>query len=195
MERIKKLKEKVDNINNDDYNHKMIYDYDDELYTLEVALENARLYLRQQDEYKNQMYQNISHDFKTPITVMKSYIEASEDGIESNEKTLKVLKEPSGCIHYKECTDRGIFMTAEERMAYFQGTKRRTDAYQTSVKTKNRDLIFLKIKFFIAVTIFVLFLSLDYTGYKIRGIGAQEIISEVTKDLEWNLPKAEGLAL
>ena len=86
-------------------------------------------------------------------------------------------------------------MTAEERMAYFQGTKRRTDAYQTSAKTKNRDLIFLKIKFFIAVIIFVLFLSLDYTGYKIRGIGAQEIISEVTKDLEWNLPKAEGLAL
>lgn len=93
VNRIKKLKDKVDNINNDDYNHKMVYNYDDELYTLEVALENMRIYLKTQDEYKNQMYQNISHDFKTPITVMKSYIEATEDGIESNEKTLKVLKE------------------------------------------------------------------------------------------------------
>lgn len=93
VNRIKKLKDKVDNINNNEYNHNMIYNYDDELYTLEVAIEDMRRYLRQQDEYKNQMYQNISHDFKTPITVMKSYIEAYEDGIETNEKTLQVLKE------------------------------------------------------------------------------------------------------
>ncbi|UKI26647.1 MAG: hypothetical protein L6V91_07780 [Bacilli bacterium] len=64
----------------------MIYDYDDELYTLEVAIENMRIYLKEQEAYKNQMYQNISHDFKTPITVMKSYIEAMEDGIETKEK-------------------------------------------------------------------------------------------------------------
>jgi len=101
VNRIKKLKDKVDNINNDDYNHKMIYNYDDELYTLEVALENMRVYLKEQDEYKNQMYQNISHDFKTPITVMKSYIEATEDGVESNEKTLKVLKEQLNKLEIK----------------------------------------------------------------------------------------------
>ena len=101
VNRIKKLKDKVDNINNDNYNHNMIYNYDDELYTLEEALENMRLYLKRQDEYKNQMYQNISHDFKTPITVMKSYIEASEDGIESNEKTIEVLKEQLNKLEIK----------------------------------------------------------------------------------------------
>ena len=101
VSRIKKLREKVDNINNDDYNHRMIYNYEDELYTLELALENMRIYLKDQDEYKNQMYQNISHDFKTPITVMKSYIEAYEDGIESNEKTLKVLKEQLNKLEIK----------------------------------------------------------------------------------------------
>lgn len=93
VNRIKKLKDKIDNINNDDYNHEPIYDYDDELYTLEVAIENMRIYLKEQEEYKNQMYQNISHDFKTPITVMKSYIEASEDGVETKEKTLEICKE------------------------------------------------------------------------------------------------------
>ena len=93
VNRIKKLKDKIDNINNDEYNHEMIYDYDDELYTLEVAIENMRVYLKEQEEYKNQMYQNISHDFKTPITVIKSYIEASEDGIETKDKTLEITKE------------------------------------------------------------------------------------------------------
>ena len=90
----------VNRIKND-YNHNMIYDYDDELYTLEVAIENMRVYLKEQEEYKNQMYQNISHDFKTPITVMKSYIEASEDGIESKEKTLEVCKEQLNKLEVK----------------------------------------------------------------------------------------------
>ena len=101
VNRIKKLKDKIDNINDDDYNHKMIYDYDDELYTLEVAIENMRVYLKEQEEYKNQMYQNISHDFKTPITVMKSYIEASEDGIETKDKTLEVCKEQLNKLEVK----------------------------------------------------------------------------------------------
>ena len=101
VNRIKKLKDKVDNINNDDYNHKMIYNYDDELYTLEVAIENMRVYLKQQEEYKNQMYQNISHDFKTPITVMKSYIEASEDGIQTKDEAIKVCKEQLNKLEIK----------------------------------------------------------------------------------------------
>lgn len=75
-------------------------------------------------------------------------------------------------------------MTAEERLAYFQGEKRRKPVYQTGEKEKNVDVILFKVKFFIAVILFIIFLSLDYTGYKIKGIGSQEIIQEVTKDLE-----------
>ena len=37
-------------------------------------------------------------------------------------------------------------MTAEERMAYFQGTKRRNDAYPVKTTGKNQELIFLKMK-------------------------------------------------
>ena len=90
VNRIKKLKEKIDNLNNDNYNHKIKYDYDDELSTLEVAMEKMRIYLKEEEEYKNQMYQNISHDFKTPITVMKSYIEAFEDGVITDKEARKL---------------------------------------------------------------------------------------------------------
>lgn len=82
-------------------------------------------------------------------------------------------------------------MTAEERMAYFQGERRRNPVYQSGKNEKNPEMIFLKIKFFIAVILFIIFLSLDYTGYKIQGIGSEEIIREVTKDFE--LPKELNL--
>ena len=75
-------------------------------------------------------------------------------------------------------------MTAEERMAYFQGEKRRRAVYQESKNERNNDMIFLKIKFFVAVILFIAFLSLDYTGYKIRGIGSSEIIHEVITDFD-----------
>ena len=78
-------------------------------------------------------------------------------------------------------------MTAEERLAYFQGEKRRSNIYQENRSKRNSEKIFLKIRFFIAVILFVVFLSLDYTGYKIQGIGSEEIIQEVIRDFE--LPK------
>jgi len=93
LNRIKRLKEKIDNINNDNYNHKPDSRYMDELYILDRAVADMHDYLKEQEDYKNQMYQNISHDFKTPITVMESYIEAYNDGIQTSDETFKVIKE------------------------------------------------------------------------------------------------------
>jgi len=101
VNRIKKLKGKIDNIEKDDYNHEINEVYDDELHTLDIAVENMRKYLKENELYKNQMYQNISHDFKTPITVMKSYIEASEDGVETKEKSLEIIKEQLNKLEIK----------------------------------------------------------------------------------------------
>lgn len=75
-------------------------------------------------------------------------------------------------------------MTAEERMAYFQGAKKRPSQSNVEIKEKNWNLIFLKIKFFIAVIIFIIFLSMDYTGYEFYGIGSEKIIKEVTSDFD-----------
>ena len=87
------LKEKVDNLDNDNYKDKNNFKTDDELKVLSNAIDNMKITLQKGEEYKNQMYQNISHDFKTPLTVIKSYVEAIEDGIENKEKGLEIIKQ------------------------------------------------------------------------------------------------------
>lgn len=101
VRKIEKLKNKIDNIDNSDYNHKIDFKIDDEIRTLALALEDMRISLINQEEYRNQMYQNISHDFKTPLTVIKSYIEASEDGIEEPTTALKTIKEEAIILENK----------------------------------------------------------------------------------------------
>lgn len=101
VKKIEKLKLKALNIDNDNFNHEEKFLINDELHSLNETIENMRIYIKKQEEYRSQMYQNISHDFKTPITVMKSYIEASEDGIETTSKTLLVLKEQLSKLEIK----------------------------------------------------------------------------------------------
>ncbi len=93
VEQIRKLKDKINNLDNVNYESNIHYVYDDELYSLNQSIDNMKEYLIKEEQYKNQIYQNISHDLKTPITVIKSYIEAEEDGIETKENTLKVISE------------------------------------------------------------------------------------------------------
>ncbi len=77
-------------------------------------------------------------------------------------------------------------MTAEERMAYFQGEKRRSNVYKKPAeKEKNHEKIFGGIRFFIAVVLFIVFLSMDYTGCQIKGVNSERIITEVTEDFSF----------
>lgn len=92
VRKIEKLKNKIDNIDNPDYNHKVDFQIDDEIRSLAFAIEDMRISLISQETYRNQMYQNISHDFKTPLTVIKSYIEAVEDGIEDKDTAFDTIK-------------------------------------------------------------------------------------------------------
>lgn len=101
VKRIEKLKAKIDNIDNPDYNHDIDSVFDDEIKSLSLAIEDMRLSLLNQEEYRNQMYQNISHDFKTPLTVIKSYIEAVEDDVEDEKNALKIIKEQTSKLENK----------------------------------------------------------------------------------------------
>lgn len=101
VRKIEKLKSKIDNIDNPDYNHKIDFTSDDEIRSLALAIEDMRISLINQEEYRNQMYQNISHDFKTPLTVIKSYIEAAYDGVESESTALATIKEQTERLEQK----------------------------------------------------------------------------------------------
>lgn len=91
--KIEKLKDKIDNIDNLDYDHSVNFEADDEMRSLALAIEDMRISLINQEKYRNKMYQNISHDFKTPLTVIKSYVEAVEDEVEDEKTALQVIKQ------------------------------------------------------------------------------------------------------
>ena len=101
VRKIEKLKNKIDNIDNPDYNHKVDFLIDDEIRSLALAVEDMRISLINQETYRNQMYQNISHDFKTPLTVIKSYIEAVEDGVEDKDTAFTTIKEQTEKLEQK----------------------------------------------------------------------------------------------
>ena len=100
VKKIEKLKTKIDNIDNPNYQMASLKG-DDELKTLDLAIDDLKISLLRQEELRTQLYQNISHDFKTPLTVIKSYIEAVEDGVEDQDKALKVILEQTNKLELK----------------------------------------------------------------------------------------------
>ena len=80
-------------------------------------------------------------------------------------------------------------MTSEERMKYFQG-QRRTGLVQPTkdVRISSRKTAFQS-KLSIVILLMILFLSLDYTGYRIKGIGSNEVVRAVTSNSSWNFGK------
>ena len=94
VNRLEKIKLKIDNINKENFDVvKNKYELDDEIMLLDNTIDEMKKIILFQDKYKSEMYQNISHDFKTPITVIKSYIEAYNDGIENYDNVIKVSDE------------------------------------------------------------------------------------------------------
>lgn len=63
----------------------------DEVGELSRAVEAMRIELKQNEQTKKEMLQNISHDFKTPIAVIKSYAEAQQDGMADEDSSRIII--------------------------------------------------------------------------------------------------------
>ncbi len=101
VRKIEKLKTRIDNFDDDELSSSIDFGVDDEIKSLSLAIEDMRTSLKNQEEYRNQMYQNISHDFKTPLTVIKSYIEAVEDDIEDSDIAFDIIKKQTISLEQK----------------------------------------------------------------------------------------------
>ena len=94
VNRIQRLKIKIDNMNDENFSiSESKFEINDELKLLDDTIDKMKEIILSEDKYKREMYQNISHDFKTPIMVIKSYIEAYNDGTYDDKTVIKVSKE------------------------------------------------------------------------------------------------------
>ncbi len=125
---IETLKLKVDRIDDNNYDHSLKIKDDNEIRSLENAIEDMRMSLKNQEELRNQMYQNISHDFKTPLAVIKSYVEAVEDGVESKETAYKVILEQT-----KKLDSKVKSLLYLNKLDYLKGNEK----IITKIKIKN----------------------------------------------------------
>lgn len=91
VNKITKIQEKVNNLNNNNYTHSYNFTINDELNSLINSVEYMRCEINTKEEYKNDMYQSLSHELKTPITVISSYVEAANDKIITYEDAIKTI--------------------------------------------------------------------------------------------------------
>lgn len=91
--KITKIKEKVDNLDNNKYNHSYTFKINDEVNSLIKSVEDMRIEINTKEEYKTNMYQSLSHELKTPIAVISSYVEAASDKVIPYEDAINIIDE------------------------------------------------------------------------------------------------------
>lgn len=78
--RIRYIQKEVNTFNKSGYENTIQLEGEDELSELARSIEDLRLEIKENEKTKQEMFQNVSHDLKTPISVIQSYAEAMMDG-------------------------------------------------------------------------------------------------------------------
>lgn len=94
MKPIRKINAVTEEYSTGNFETKMDIHSNDEIGQLASTLEYMASELSKLDEYRKDFISNISHDFRSPLTSIKGYIEAIQDGTvppESHEKYLNIV--------------------------------------------------------------------------------------------------------
>lgn len=91
MRPIKKINTVAEQYSKGNFDAKMEITSQDEIGQLASTLEYMASELAKLDEYRKDFISNISHDFRSPLTSIKGYIEAIQDGTIPPEKQEKYL--------------------------------------------------------------------------------------------------------
>lgn len=107
--RVKNLSDEVSTLGSLGYEKEINVVGGDEISELAMRVEEMRLEILSNERTKQEMFQNLSHDFKTPIAVIRSYAEALEDGIVTTkaattiiEQTKKLQKKVERLLEYNK---------------------------------------------------------------------------------------------
>lgn len=98
--RLKNIQNHIINLPKNKYEEIYVDKYDDEIGELSRSIEEMRKEIDYNEKTKQEMLQNLSHDFKTPIAVIKSYAEAIEDGMAGSDG-VKVIINQSDLLKHK----------------------------------------------------------------------------------------------
>lgn len=93
VNKITKIKEKVDNFDNNKYDHSYTFMANDEVNSLINSVELMRREINSKEEYKTNIYQSLSHELKTPIAVISSYVEAANDEVIPYKEAINTIDE------------------------------------------------------------------------------------------------------
>lgn len=107
--RVKNLANEVSSLGSLGYEKAINVVGGDEISELATKVEEMRVEILSNEITKQEMFQNLSHDFKTPIAVIRSYAEALEDGIVDQkaaatiiEQTKKLQKKVERLLEYNK---------------------------------------------------------------------------------------------
>ncbi len=93
VDRVRRLQSDVGNLVAYNYQVPIEINGHDEITDLAQAIEKMRREVESSEKTKKEMLQNVSHDFKTPIAVIKSYAEAIADGISDPSEAEIIIKQ------------------------------------------------------------------------------------------------------
>ena len=93
LDRIRTLQGEVTKLSQNNYLIPIHVEGNDEITELAKRIEKMRVEIKDNETTKQEMIQNISHDFKTPIAIIQSYAEAIRDGISDPKDTKIIIKQ------------------------------------------------------------------------------------------------------
>ena len=91
--RIRKLEKDIRRLVDLNYEQPIIITGNDEITDLAIAVDEMRTEIFNNENTKQEMLQNLSHDFKTPISVIRSYAEAIAEGVSEPSDAKVIIKQ------------------------------------------------------------------------------------------------------
>ncbi len=151
MRPIKKINSVAEEYSTGNFDTKMNINSKDEIGQLAATLEYMASELSKLDVYRKEFISNISHDFRSPLTSIKGYIEAIQDGTIPPEKqdkylnivvdeTKRLTKLTSSLLELNNFDAYGIWLVVKN-FDILDPVKRAMRSYEGKCKDNGIDLI------------------------------------------------------